>query len=371
MAPIACPRWRCGATGGRIVVDGGLEGWGRHIDCVGGMTIDNVLHVFGRRVTHVRDSRAVAVGGVGRVEYADLPVITAHVPLDARIATGGAVWGKIGATRSLTLQTTGCGDWAAGRVQGALGVQAVGSGDVRAADVGTAHVQLSGSGDVSMGQVAGGADVALNGSGDVQTGPVGGPLQVALSGSGDVTVASVNAPVRAQIASSGDVRIHGGRAPQVQVNVSGSGDFDFRGEAGSLQAAVAGLRRCPRRPRRRPGQQERSGLGRGGCGPVSQIAYPGGSPYIQAMPASRLEARLPSETHALLKRAAEMQGRSLTDFVVTAASEAAVRLISEHQLIQLSLEDQRRFAEALLNPPPEAPAMRRARERRRVLFGEG
>ena len=226
--------------GGRIVVDGGLEGWGRHLDCAGGMTINTVLHVFGHAVTHVRDSRGVSVGGIGRVEYADLPLITAHVPLDARIATGGAVWGEIGSTRSLALQTTGCGDWTAGRVRGALGVQAVGSGDVRAADVGIAHVQLSGSGDVSMGQVAGGADVALNGSGDVQTGPVGGPLQVALSGSGDVTVAGVNAPVRAQIASSGDVRIHGGRAPQVQVNVSGSGDFDFGGEAGSLQASVAG-----------------------------------------------------------------------------------------------------------------------------------
>ena len=88
------------------------------------------------------------------------------------------------------------------------------------------------------------------------------------------------------------------------------------------------------------------------------------------MPASRLEALLPSETYALLKHAADLQGRSLTDFVVTAASEAAVRVVREHQLIQLSLEHQRRFAEALINPPPEAPAMRRARERRRVLFGE-
>ena len=88
------------------------------------------------------------------------------------------------------------------------------------------------------------------------------------------------------------------------------------------------------------------------------------------MPASRLEARLPSETYALLKHAADLQGRSLTDFVVTAASEAAVRVVREHQLIQLSLEDQRRFAEALINPPPEAPAMRRAREHHRRLFGE-
>ena len=88
------------------------------------------------------------------------------------------------------------------------------------------------------------------------------------------------------------------------------------------------------------------------------------------MPTARLEARLPVDVHALLKRAAELQGRSLTDFVVTAASEAAVRLISEHQFIQLCLEDQRRFAEALINPPPEAPAMRRAREHHRRLLSE-
>ena len=87
------------------------------------------------------------------------------------------------------------------------------------------------------------------------------------------------------------------------------------------------------------------------------------------MSAARLEARLPSETHALLKRAAELQGRSLTDFVVTAASEAAVRVVHEYQIIQLSLEDQRRFAEALINPPAEAPAMRRAREHHRRLLG--
>ena len=37
---------------------------------------------------------------------------------------------------------------------------------------------------------------------------------------------------------------------------------------------------------------------------------------------ARLEARLPHEVMARLKRAAEIQGRSLTDFVVGAADEA-------------------------------------------------
>ena len=54
---------------------------------------------------------------------------------------------------------------------------------------------------------------------------------------------------------------------------------------------------------------------------------------------------------ARLKRAAEIQGRTLTDFVVAAADEAACRAIEQTEIIRLSLEGQRQFAEAILNPP--------------------
>ncbi|MBI4905538.1 MAG: DUF1778 domain-containing protein [Acidobacteria bacterium] len=84
---------------------------------------------------------------------------------------------------------------------------------------------------------------------------------------------------------------------------------------------------------------------------------------------ARLEARLPADIHALLKRAAEMQGRTLTDFVVSAAREAAVRAIEEIEIIRLSAEDQRLIAEAMLNPPEPSPALRRAFRRRDELFG--
>jgi uncharacterized protein (DUF1778 family) len=84
---------------------------------------------------------------------------------------------------------------------------------------------------------------------------------------------------------------------------------------------------------------------------------------------ARLEARLPVEVHALLKRAAEIEGRSLTDFVVAAASSAARRTIQDAEIIQLSVEDQQRFAEAIIDPPPLAPAMTRAFERHQRLIG--
>ena len=39
------------------------------------------------------------------------------------------------------------------------------------------------------------------------------------------------------------------------------------------------------------------------------------------------------------------------------------------EIIRLSVEDQRRFVEAILNPPEPTPALRRAFQRHRKLFG--
>ena len=86
-------------------------------------------------------------------------------------------------------------------------------------------------------------------------------------------------------------------------------------------------------------------------------------------PTARLEARLPVDVHAMLKRAAEIEGRTLTDFVVAAASAAARKTIEDAEMIKLSIEDQERFAQALINPPPLTPAMKRAIARHRKLFG--
>jgi uncharacterized protein (DUF1778 family) len=83
---------------------------------------------------------------------------------------------------------------------------------------------------------------------------------------------------------------------------------------------------------------------------------------------ARLEARLPVDVHALLKRAAEMEGRTLTDFVVTAARNAALQTIADTEMVRLSLEDQQRLAEVILNPPPPTDALRRALERRARMF---
>jgi len=74
----------------------------------------------------------------------------------------------------------------------------------------------------------------------------------------------------------------------------------------------------------------------------------------------RLQARVAPDVHATLKRAAEMEGRSVSDFVIAAAHAAAQRAIEQTQIIRLSVEDQRRFAAALIDPPEPNEALRRA-----------
>lgn len=84
----------------------------------------------------------------------------------------------------------------------------------------------------------------------------------------------------------------------------------------------------------------------------------------------RLEARITPNALKVVKRAAGMQGRSVSDFVVAAAQEAANRTIEETQVIRLSVGVQRAFAEAILNPSPPNAALLRAAEAYRTLIKE-
>ncbi len=83
---------------------------------------------------------------------------------------------------------------------------------------------------------------------------------------------------------------------------------------------------------------------------------------------ARIEARIAPDALAIVKRAAEIQGRSVSDFVVAAAQEAANRTIEAAQIIRLSIEDQQVFADAILNPPAPSQTLVRAAEAHRGLI---
>ncbi len=83
---------------------------------------------------------------------------------------------------------------------------------------------------------------------------------------------------------------------------------------------------------------------------------------------TRLEARIAPEALMIVKRAAEIQGRSVSDFVVAAAQEAARRAIEEAQIIHLSVDDQTACTEVILNPPAPTAALMRAAQAHRDLI---
>ena len=85
--------------------------------------------------------------------------------------------------------------------------------------------------------------------------------------------------------------------------------------------------------------------------------------------AARLETRINPDLLEMLRRAAQLQDRTLTDFVVGAAQAEARRVIAEAGMVQLSLGDQQRFAAALIDPPKPNAALKRAFVRRRKLLG--
>jgi len=77
----------------------------------------------------------------------------------------------------------------------------------------------------------------------------------------------------------------------------------------------------------------------------------------------RLEARVRPDQKELIERAACVQGRTLTDFVVSALQEAARQAIAEHTVWKLTQEQQKVFIDALMDPPAPNQKLREAYKR--------
>ena len=85
--------------------------------------------------------------------------------------------------------------------------------------------------------------------------------------------------------------------------------------------------------------------------------------------AARLEARLSVEQKAVLQQAAQLSGRTLSEFVVASAQEAAARVIQEHETIRLNRAEQVAFVTALLDPPAPNERLRQAAAAYRQQMG--
>jgi len=86
------------------------------------------------------------------------------------------------------------------------------------------------------------------------------------------------------------------------------------------------------------------------------------------MATTRFEARVETDVLSVIRRAAEIQGRTMSDFVVSAAREAAQRAISEAEVMRLSVADSERFVAAILSPAKPTDALQRALDRHDQLL---
>lgn len=74
----------------------------------------------------------------------------------------------------------------------------------------------------------------------------------------------------------------------------------------------------------------------------------------------RFDARLDEDQKTLIQRAADLEGRTMTDFVLHSAKVAAERTIQERAMMVLSARDTEVFVDAILNPPKPGPVLRAA-----------
>ena len=82
----------------------------------------------------------------------------------------------------------------------------------------------------------------------------------------------------------------------------------------------------------------------------------------------RIEARTSSDVRHLIEEAAKLEGRSISDFVISMAAAGARRTIQEFNVISLSARDQQAFAASLLNPKPVPESLKRAKKRHEELI---
>jgi uncharacterized protein (DUF1778 family) len=82
----------------------------------------------------------------------------------------------------------------------------------------------------------------------------------------------------------------------------------------------------------------------------------------------RLEARVTAEQRELFQQTADLQGRSLTDFVIESVHEKAVETIESMSIIRLTAEQSLRMAEVMFNPREPSARLIAAARRYRKSF---
>jgi uncharacterized protein (DUF1778 family) len=92
-------------------------------------------------------------------------------------------------------------------------------------------------------------------------------------------------------------------------------------------------------------------------------------PRKPASKAYRFDARLNEEQKLLIQRAADIEGRTMTDFVLRSAEMAAERTIKQRALLALTARETEAFVDAILKPAKPGRVLRAAARRYKRTLG--
>jgi uncharacterized protein (DUF1778 family) len=84
----------------------------------------------------------------------------------------------------------------------------------------------------------------------------------------------------------------------------------------------------------------------------------------------RIDLRLPPAAKSQIEKAADLQGRTLSDFVVDAALTQASQVIEQQMVLKLCLEDSLALAEAFTKEPEPNKKAMEAAQRHRATLGQ-
>jgi uncharacterized protein (DUF1778 family) len=83
----------------------------------------------------------------------------------------------------------------------------------------------------------------------------------------------------------------------------------------------------------------------------------------------RFDARLNEEQKMIIQRAADLEGRTMTDFVLRSAQAAAERTLQDRAMLILSARETEAFVDAIFNPAEPGAVLRAAARRYRNTVG--
>jgi hypothetical protein len=189
---------------------------------------------------HGCDGDSLSLRGYGDVAQDQLPRITIRTPRALDVDRSGAGSTEIGAAESVSLDFSGCGTARIGDVTGDLDLDIAGAGEVTAGSARHVTADVAGAGDINLGAISAGAELDISGAGTVTIASLTGDLSTDAAGASNIRInGGAIGTAEIDMAGSGDLEI-AANVTTMTVSIMGVGDIDVAGTVGDLDVDIAG-----------------------------------------------------------------------------------------------------------------------------------